>query len=221
MSDLSANISGFRQRQGLSQEAFASRIGYPKAKIQNIEAGKQRADHDFLAAIAVEFTVNLNDLLGVPSAAASSVVNDTPYEFAQIPRYQVAASAGHGALVETEETSGSYAFNLKWLERRGLKPANLCVISVRGDSMEPRLGDGDLILVDRAQRQIADGLAYVMRIGDDLLVKNVQRIDAARIALLSANTLYPPRELDLESLGPDPSASAEVIGRVVASMQEW
>lgn len=217
MSDMSKNISDFRQRLGLSQDAFATRIGYPKAKVQNIEAGKQRADHDFLAAVAIEFTANLNDLLGVPSAPPSNAVNITPDEFAQIPRYQVEASAGCGALVEAEETSGFYAFNLKWLARRGLKPAHLCVISVRGDSMEPRLADGDLILVDRAQRQIADGLAYVMRIGDDLLVKNVQRIDAARIALLSANTLYPPRELDLENLGPD----AEVIGRVVASMQEW
>lgn len=149
--------------------------------------------------------------------ASSGAVNDTLNEFAQIPRYQVEASAGCGALVEAEETSGSYAFNLKWLARRGLKPSHLCVISVRGDSMEPRLADGDLILVDRAQRQIADGLAYVMRIDNDLIVKNIQRVRPGVIALLSANTLYPPRELDLENLGPD----AEVIGRVVASMQEW
>jgi hypothetical protein len=37
------------------------------------------------------------------------------------------------------------------------------------------------------------------------------------IALLSANALYPPREIDAEGL----DGEVEIIGRVVASMHEW
>ena len=55
---------------------------------------------------------------------------------------------------------------------------------MRGDSMEPRLSEGDLILVDRAQQQISDGIAYVLRLGDDLLVKYVQRLGASTVSLL-------------------------------------
>ncbi len=88
---------------------------------------------------------------------------------------------------------------------------------VRGDSMEPKLSDGDLILVDRAQRQIADGIAYVLRLGSDLLVKYVQRIGPNKVSLLSANTFYPPREIDADGL----DGEVEIIGRVVASMHEW
>jgi len=138
-------------------------------------------------------------------------------DFAQVPRYAVEASAGPGLWVDDEETSGYYAFNRKWLARRGLSPNNLAVIAVRGDSMEPKLRSGDLILIDRSQTDIADGLAYVIRIDNDLLVKSVQRTGAGRVALLSANTFYPPREMDISALG----AQIEVVGRVVASMQEW
>lgn len=134
-----------------------------------------------------------------------------------VPRFSVEASAGHGATALDEETTGYYAFNRKWLARRRLSPANLAVVAVRGDSMEPRLTNGDLILVDRSQREIADGLAYVMRIDNDLLVKNVQRIRAGVVALLSANTFYPPREVSLSDI----DGQIEVIGRVVASMHEW
>ncbi len=138
-------------------------------------------------------------------------------DFLPIPRFSVDASAGGGALVDKETQTGFYAFNRRWLDRRQLDPGSLAVIAVRGDSMEPKLSDGDLILVDRAQRQIADGIAYVLRIDTDLLVKNVQRVRPGVIALLSANALYPPREIDAEGL----DGEVEIIGRVVASMHEW
>lgn len=40
----------------------------------------------------------------------------------------------------------------------------LHIVRVKGDSMEPKLIDGDLILVDRAQAMPSDGRTYVVRI---------------------------------------------------------
>ena len=140
--------------------------------------------------------------------------------FFPIPRFSIEASAGPGTAAESEETTGFYAFNQKWLARRGLNPANLAVIAVRGDSMEPKLAEGDLILIDRAQRQIADGRAFVLRIDSDLLVKHIQRIGPGTISLISANRLYPPREVAIADLDGDCN-QIEIIGRVVASMHEW
>jgi len=120
-------------------------------------------------------------------------------------------------LVDEETQTGFYAFNRRWLDRRQLNQKSLAVIAVRGDSMEPKLSDGDLILVDRVQRQIADGIAYVLRLGSDLLVKYVQRIGPDRVSLISENRRYPPREIAAKDTGGD----VEIIGRVVASMHEW
>lgn len=134
-----------------------------------------------------------------------------------MPRYAVEASAGHGALPGDEETTGFYAFNRKWLARRGLNPDRLAIISVKGDSMEPGFCHNDLILVDQAQDQPTDGLVFVFRLGAELFVKHVQRLPDGGMQLISANKLYPPIVVDAGKA----KNGFQVIGRVVASMHEW
>ncbi len=212
--------------KGLNIKDFSAFLGVSERTIQNYLAGISLPNGRFLVDLAEKIGASPTWVLvgDGPKYVGGDHQNMRPPlaalidpEFVSVPRYAVEASAGHGAITDCEDISGYYAFNRKWLARRSLNPDSLCVISVRGDSMEPRLRDGDLILVDRAQSQIADGLAYVVRLGDDLMVKNVQRVDPTRVALLSVNKLYPPREIDIASLG----SAAEVIGRVVASMHEW
>ncbi len=242
MADFDAKIRHVRDVLGLSRRALSELLEVPEGKIQKIETGDQRADHEFLSNFGKKTGADVNWLLDddgqivskfypgtfhdhseiTAKAASGEIVIDTPSEtqaldFVPITRFSVEASAGPGALVDEETQTGFYAFNRRWLDRRQLDPGSLAVIAVHGDSMEPKLSDGDLILVDRAQRQIADGIAYVLRIDTDLLVKNVQRVRPGVIALLSANALYPPREIDAEGL----DGEVEIIGRVVASMHEW
>lgn len=112
-----------------------------------------------------------------------------------------------------------YAFNVQWIKRRHLDQKMLNVIEVRGDSMEPKLAAGDLILIDRAQTEPTDGNTYVVRLGEELVVKNMQRIDRETISLISNNTIYPPRQVRAVDIGP--TEEVDIVGRVVASMHEW
>lgn len=221
MPDIGSKIRDIRERRGLSRKAFGDRVGLSEAKVQALEIGKQRVDHEALYNIADRLGVDANWLLGlsVPTTSSIDGAGSEPSEgFVPIPRYSVSASAGNGAVVEVEETIGSYAFSTKWLSRRKLDRRHLAVISVRGDSMEPRLSDGDLILVDRSQHDIADGTALVLRLGAELLIKYVQHVGPTAISLISENRRYPPRELYLSSLS---DADVQIVGRVVASMHEW
>lgn len=136
--------------------------------------------------------------------------------FVPIPRYAVEASAGHGALVCDEEGSGYYAYSRKFLERRGLQPDKLAVISVKGDSMEPELYDGDLILLDRAQTEPRDSRIYAVRYNSDLFVKRVMELPGNRIQLLSSNPNYPPITVEAADLD-----GIQIIGRVINSTHEW
>lgn len=212
--------------KGMNIKEFAEALGVSYRTVQNYISGERGIGSDFLAAAAERLGVSATWILtgmGEPLVTANHPIEclsdgkNTVSDFDLIPRHQVAASAGHGATVADEAVSGHYAFNRKWLTRRNLNPKTLAVISVRGDSMEPRLRDGDLIVLDKSQTEIADGRAFVLRLGTDLVVKYIQRIGASRISLLSANTFYPPREIDLDKI----DGEAEIIGRVVASMQEW
>lgn len=132
-------------------------------------------------------------------------------EFIFVPRYNVAAAAGHGAAVYAEEPLFCMAFRRYWIENYVTKrPEKLSVITVKGDSMEGVLNHGDSILINHAETTPRDGL-YVLRIGNDLFVKRVQRIPG-KLLVTSANPSYAPFEIDLTQ----PDNDTAIIGRV-----EW
>lgn len=130
----------------------------------------------------------------------------TAGEWIEVPRIQVEAAAGNGAITRDEPMFDSFRFSRRWLREHGLEGASLSAITVLGDSMEPLLNDGDEILVDTAQRALRDGI-HVVRIGDALMVKRLAAAAPGRVVLLSQNYAYPPREVAL--------ADIEIVGRVV------
>lgn len=124
-----------------------------------------------------------------------------------LPRLDVAASAGPGALGGGEEGEiGAVRFSARWLRAQGLDPTMLSAIRVTGDSMEPLLRDGDEILVDRSPSLPRDGI-HVVRIDDMLMVKRIQTGRPGRVVLESENPAYRPIELA--------PAEVEIVGRVV------
>lgn len=219
MTDIGEKIKSIRSASGLSQKGFGARLDVTEAKIQNIEAGKQRVDHRFLGALRICFGVDINDLLNF-DGQIDTIDVDSGFgaDFVGVRRLDISASAGSGAILGDETAIKKYAFSKFWLNQRGLNPANLHVISVVGDSMEPKLRSGDLILLDGSQTKVADGLTYVLRVGDELLIKYIQRSGIDKITLHSENPRYESREIDLPI---DSHHEVVVIGRVVASMHEW
>ena len=180
-----------------------------------METGKQRINDIFLINLADTFPIDIGDLFRTKSSKGSSGAN-TEADFISIPRFDIAASAGHGALAESEISTGHYAFNRAWLGRRGLNPATLTVIAVRGNSMEPELYDQDLILLDQSKKEPGDGDMYVVRYFDELFVKRIQKIPDRRFQLHSTNRFYNPIEVKAFD-----NNDLTFIGKVVASMHEW
>lgn len=126
--------------------------------------------------------------------------------YVEVPRLDLGASAGPGALPAGEAPFDTFRFSRRWLAEQGLEGAQLSAITVEGDSMEPLLNDGDEILVDRAPRAFRDGV-HVVRVGDTLMVKRVAKAGAGQFSLLSQNLAYPPVNVAAEDI--------EIIGRVV------
>ncbi|MEW9856990.1 S24 family peptidase [Novosphingobium sp. M1R2S20] len=124
----------------------------------------------------------------------------------EIPRLCLTASAGPGADVIGEDAIGSFRFSQRWLRDQGLQQERLSAITVRGDSMEPTLRDGDEILVDGGRRTLRDGI-HVVRFDGALLVKRLDTSRPGRVSLLSDNTAYPPIECPPDQL--------DLVGRVV------
>lgn len=133
-------------------------------------------------------------------------------EFVFVPRYDIHAAAGHGRFVGNEEPVFTMAFRRYWIENYITRDTkNLSVISVKGDSMEGVLNDGDSILINHGETAPRDGL-YVLRINENLLVKRLQIMPGGIINVISANEAYPAFEINLNNLTDD----VKIIGRV-----EW
>ena len=116
------------------------------------------------------------------------------------------AAAGPDEPVFDEATELRYAFHKslfpKWAQEKHL----LCIEAV-GNSMEPTLHEGDLIVLDRSKIEPISGQIFVVRTPDGLVVKRLKR--AGRTwRLVSDNPAYPPR-----SVGKDD----RVLGRVAWS----
>lgn len=132
-------------------------------------------------------------------------------EFVFIPRYDVYAAAGHGYPAEDDKPLFCMAFRRYWIENYVTRQLDkLSVIAVKGDSMEGVLNHGDNILVNHAETTPRDGL-YVIRIDNDLFVKQIQKLPG-KLLVKSSNPAYEPFEIDLN----DDSQNVAIIGRV-----EW
>ncbi|HDZ8927279.1 TPA: LexA family transcriptional regulator [Aeromonas dhakensis] len=130
-------------------------------------------------------------------------------EFTTIPAYQVFASAGHGANITDEQLAEPMAFRTDWLRSEGFDPAKMAVIRAKGDSMEPTINDGDVILIRLKNGEAPrDGL-YVLRLDGGLFVKRLQ-FDLGGVRIISDNPLYKSRDLSKAEL-----AELDLVGRVV------
>ena len=208
--DLGRRLARLRKELGLDVEGMSQRTGIPVSTLKKYEAGLRAPGSRALQALSGT-GVDLNWLLTGEGAPFPGEGADGRY--ALIPRYDVAASAGGGAVVADEGIVEHLAFDRAWLRRElGADPRDLYLIEVQGESMEPTLRPGDLILVDHRQglQVPADGI-YVLRKEKTLLVKRLQRLPGRRLRVSSDNPAYEPFELTLD----DPGEAPVVIGRVV------
>ena len=96
-----------------------------------------------------------------------------------IPQFGVRASAGKGQLVTDESINGYLALEDTFLRSTlGRRREDLVGIEAAGDSMEPNIQDGDLLVVDTTVQDIQSSRVYVLDINGELLVKRLSlRLD--------------------------------------------
>jgi len=91
------------------------------------------------------------------------VLPPTEDAYAVISQYTARGECGSGYLNDHVEVKGGLAFKRDWLKRMGAKPENLFVIYAEGDSMEPYIFDGDVVLFDWSDTTPRDRQAYAIR----------------------------------------------------------
>ncbi len=200
MVDPPARLRALAAARGDSLSALSTMLGRNVAYLQQfVTRGSPRR-------LDAEDRRRLADYFGVDEVELGA---DAGRRAFALPRLDVAASAGPGAFVDGEIVLGADAIDPALAARLGLREGMAAIVRVRGDSMEPGLVDGDLIVVDRARRTPdARGGVFVVRVDDTVMVKRVHR---ARGTLVAVS--------DNPAAAPVPAGPVEVIGRVVWLMR--
>jgi phage repressor protein C with HTH and peptisase S24 domain len=125
--------------------------------------------------------------------------------------YDVQLSAGEGMTIpEYIETKNKLPFDANWLQKHRLKPSDLMVLKVAGDSMLPTMEHGDSVLIDTSKTKIIDRKIYGIVLGGESKIKRLtQRFDGS-IEVLSDNPLH-----NKETISPDELEHLHIIGQAV------
>ncbi|MCI7129601.1 MAG: helix-turn-helix domain-containing protein [Lachnospiraceae bacterium] len=197
MADFKDMLKYFRSREGLSQSDLAKKLGVSTSTISMYEVGKREPDFETEEKIADFFNTDLNILRGrdtericSPGAVVIPVLG------------RVAAGIPLTAaeyIIDTEEIPQAMAADGEYF---GLQ--------VKGDSMEPKISNGDVVIV-RKQSDADDGdLVIALVNGDDAVVKRLKKYKDG-IALISSNPIYEPMFFSKSEIEEKP---VEIIGKV-------
>lgn len=187
-------LKAIRKEKHITQKALAEMCHVKQGTIANWEAGTRRPDPETIARIADLLGITTDRLLrenSVPVTPPEPNAQLLPSEYIRmIPCFE-SASAGFGTDAQNRiiELIPLYIVNEQ-------EAAETICITVRGDSMHPRIEDGDIVQVHK-QDTAETGDIVVILDGDEAFVKRFIH-GKNGVILESFNPAYPPMKFTKE-----------------------
>ena len=204
--------------QGTSARALSTRAGLNNMAVRDILNGKsQHPALDTLEKLARVLGCTVADLTGAAPTRTPARTRDTDLGVGgvAITELDVYASAGGGAVVESEAAIAEWRFPAHWLSGElHTRPDQVHVLTIQGDSMTPTLMPGDKVIVDLSQRAPSPAGIFVVHDGIALVAKRLEFIegsDPPRVRILSDNEIYKTYERTVDEI--------RIAGRIVARWQ--
>lgn len=178
-------------KNGGNQSEMARYIGVSPQAVQKWVAGESepRGKNLDLAAeflgvtpAHLKFGIALDQPAGAASQAFPGMIPvrgvepDDP-SLTQIMKVRIKVQAGiTGFQVEPEHHDGeTMGVPTSWVRGERLVMSDLYAIVVKGESMEPSLYDGDVIVVNTADKKLTDGSVYAVNYEGEVVVKRMVR----------------------------------------------
>ncbi len=201
-------IHNRRKELGLSAAEVANKLGVSRATVYRYESADiEKLPSSILEPLAQLLKTTPAQLMGWDSPSQWVSEHGTPcQEQQQIPVVGT-IRAGYNGLAYEDYDGFEYA--------DVPCPQEYIFLKVTGDSMEPRIFEGDLALI-HLQPDVESGeLAAVLLPGDEGTLKRVLKQDQTLI-LQAFNPNYPPRVLSGRAL-----EEVRIIGKVTETRKKW
>lgn len=207
--DFRERLADLIERSSMEPFAWAKAVGIPGATFNRIwnEGSIPKSEH--LIRISDYEKVSIDWLLkGQETQVAGNA------EYIGIPRYNASLSAGNGFWNEDEaECLDHIPFTEEFLRRRlGRSTASdLMIMSASGESMEPQISDGDLVMIDQKKTALSDGIFAFVHNGEARIKWLRKTIDSdIEVISLNTNGLFPKEIIKKED-----TDAFQLIGKVV------
>lgn len=179
---------------GYSYSELEKMTGVSKSSIQRYATGEtKKIPIDFLEKLAEVLHTDIRYLMGWEDDKPADTLTVLPAEKIHMIPVFGSVAAGFGAYASSDiiEYIPLYIENDCDVE-------NTICITVKGQSMYPKIEEGDRIVV-RRQDSVDNGRIAVVMIGDEAVVKRVE-CEKNKLTLISINPEYPPRVIEGKDL---------------------
>ena len=185
-------LKRLRKERGLSQIAFAREIHASQNTISQWEQGIRQPNNDTLKEIADYFNVSVDYLLG------RKEYDNTSNSHKKGVKIPVLGNVQAGIPLEAIEEILDYEEISEEMAAQG----EFFALKIRGESMLPRMVEGDIIII-RKQPDVDSGdIAVVLVNGNDATVKKIRKTNSG-IELVPLNPSFDIRyysNAEIESL---------------------
>ena len=193
-------LQELRNQSGKSQSRVALDFGVARSTVSMWETGGSEPDNVTLQKLADYFDVSVDYLLG-RDVLAGEERNKRGVSIPVLGR--VAAGIPITAVEEV--------LDYEEIEESLAQTGEFFGLQIKGDSMEPRMREGDVVIV-RKQEDVESGdIAIVLVNGDDATCKRFVKHENG-VSLISTNPMYPPKFYTTQEVKNMP---VRVIGRVM------
>lgn len=212
--EIGKRLVELRKERHLNQIQAAATLGINNRTYQNYEYGFSKPNTENLKKIIDYYGCSYHWFLtgqgerfsteGGPSLSDFTIIPPQPDfpvdDFVFIRQVNGKISAG-GGMMPDDTADMLCAFRKDWVKRKGGKPDRMSLIKVDGDSMEPTLMAGDLVLVDHSRTVVTpQGGIYALSIDDEIMIKRVQPVYPDKLLVISDNKQYPAQEIATENV---------------------
>ncbi len=202
-------LSELRKQKGLKQGDLAAFLGVAQSTLSGWENGKFEIDDKNKIKLADFFGVSVDYLLG-REVSANSPWNENGIDMA--PRKKgikipVLGRVVAGIPVEAVQDVIDY----EEIDEEMAKTGEFFALQIQGDSMEPRIKSGDVVIVRKQDIVDSGDIAIVMVNGDDATCKKFVKHKNG-VSLVSMNPAYTPMFYTMDEVE---SLPVRILGRVM------
>lgn len=202
-------LSELRKQKGLKQGDLAALLGVAQSTLSGWENGKFEIDDKNKIKLADFFGVSVDYLLG-REVSANSPWNENGIDMA--PRKKgikipVLGRVVAGIPVEAVQDVIDY----EEIDEEMAKTGEFFALQIQGDSMEPRIKSGDVVIVRKQDIVDSGDIAIVMVNGDDATCKKFVKHKNG-VSLVSMNPAYTPMFYTMDEVE---SLPVRILGRVM------